>query len=366
MTITLRQREKNKKISMYLDIYDNGIRQYEYLRLYLHVNKGRGSLSHDKKEQNKRTIALAESIKVKRTFELQSKSYDIADYKQQNIYLLAYIENYISKNVIGREMHDNWSSTLVHLKRYLKKDIRIRQVDSKFIEGFKRYLSHTQKNNSIEKLSINTQIAYYKKFKSIILHACNAGVIQVNPMSNITTLRGIETEREILTLSELKKLHACSTEENLIKQSFVFMCLTGLRFSDCVNLKTENIQQSDPGVTIIRFRQKKTGSNETMPISKQAAEIIESLSEGKQQVFPSLKYTSWTNKKLQEIVNSIGIEKKITFHCARHTYATLQLSLGTDIYTVSKMLGHKDIKTTQVYSKIFDTKKVEASNKIEL
>jgi site-specific recombinase XerD len=85
-----------------------------------------------------------------------------------------------------------------------------------------------------------------------------------------------------------------------------------------------------------------------------------------ERVFKGLKYSAWHNIKLQQWVMRAGISKTITFHCARHTYATLQLTLGTDIYTVSKLLGHKDLKTTQVYAKIIDDKKKEAANKIVL
>jgi len=83
-------------------------------------------------------------------------------------------------------------------------------------------------------------------------------------------------------------------------------------------------------------------------------------------VFIGLKYSAWHNLHLQQWMLKAGITKSITFHCARHTYATLQLTLGTDIYTVSKLLGHKDLKTTQIYAKIIDEKKREAANRIKL
>jgi site-specific recombinase XerD len=83
-------------------------------------------------------------------------------------------------------------------------------------------------------------------------------------------------------------------------------------------------------------------------------------------VFIGLKYSAWHNLKLQQWMMAAGIHRTITFHCARHTYATLQLSLGTDIYTVSKMLGHRELRTTQIYAKVIDDKKKEAANKIDL
>ena len=85
-----------------------------------------------------------------------------------------------------------------------------------------------------------------------------------------------------------------------------------------------------------------------------------------ERVFVGLRYSAWYNVKLLQWVMKAGITKNITFHCARHTYATLQLSLGTDIYTVSKLLGHRELKTTQIYAKVIDDKKIEAADKIKL
>lgn len=116
----------------------------------------------------------------------------------------------------------------------------------------------------------------------------------------------------------------------------------------------------------IRFRQKKTKGAETLPISEQAFGLLGERQGQDERVFIGLKYSAWHNLKLQQWVMRAGISKTITFHCARHTYATLQLTAGTDIYTVSKLLGHRELKTTQVYAKIIDEKKKEAANKIKL
>ena len=116
----------------------------------------------------------------------------------------------------------------------------------------------------------------------------------------------------------------------------------------------------------IRFKQKKTKGQETLPISADAVSILGERLSHEEAVFQNLTYSEYNNQKIREWITRAGINKHITFHCARHTYATLQLTLGTDIYTVSKLLGHRDIKTTQVYAKIIDEKKVEAANRIKL
>jgi len=103
-----------------------------------------------------------------------------------------------------------------------------------------------------------------------------------------------------------------------------------------------------------------------LPISEQAFQLLGERKEPSVKVFEGLKYSAWLNQQLTKWLYKAGITKEITFHCFRHTYATLQLSMGTDIYTVSKMLGHRDLKTTQVYAKIISQTKRDAANKIHL
>jgi site-specific recombinase XerD len=103
-----------------------------------------------------------------------------------------------------------------------------------------------------------------------------------------------------------------------------------------------------------------------MPISEQAYSLLGERKEPTEQVFEGLTYSAHENKHLAKWVGLAGIKKDITFHCFRHTFATLQLSNGTDIYTVSKMLGHRELKTTQIYAKIIDATKRTAADKIKL
>jgi len=103
-----------------------------------------------------------------------------------------------------------------------------------------------------------------------------------------------------------------------------------------------------------------------MPISEQAYSLLGEPKEPNNKVFAGLNYSAHENKNLSKWIEAAGITKDITFHCFRHTFATLQLSGGTDIYTVSKMLGHRELKTTQIYAKIIDQTKREAADKIKL
>jgi integrase len=152
----------------------------------------------------------------------------------------------------------------------------------------------------------------------------------------------------------------------ILKNAFLFSALTGLRFSDIQKLTWNEVQHSTENGYYIRFQQKKTKGQETLPISEEANSLLGNRGNSGNKVFQGLTYSDFNNQKLREWMIRSGIEKDITFHCARHTYATLQLSLGTDVFTVSRLLGHKSMKTTEIYLKIIDEKKKQAANRIKL
>lgn len=103
-----------------------------------------------------------------------------------------------------------------------------------------------------------------------------------------------------------------------------------------------------------------------MPISDQAYQLCGERGDYDRLIFEGLQDPSWISRPIAKWIEAAGITKHITFHCFRHTYATLQLTLGTDIYTVSKMLGHKKVTTTQIYAKIVDEKKEAAADAIKI
>ena len=136
-----------------------------------------------------------------------------------------------------------------------------------------------------------------------------------------------------------------------------------MRWSDINKLTWSEVQEFEGGTRII-FRQKKTKGFEYLDISDQAVKYLGERRKADDKVFHRLKYSAWHNLALREWCLKADIKKHITFHCGRHTFAVLQLTLGTEIYTVSKLLGHRELKTTQVYAQILDEKKREAVNKI--
>ena len=136
-----------------------------------------------------------------------------------------------------------------------------------------------------------------------------------------------------------------------------------MRYSDVANLVWSDVQKVNDSWRI-HFKQQKTKGLQYLDINQQARDLMMDQAKQDEKVFGGLRYSSYFNVALQTWMVKAGITKQITFHCARHTFAVLQLSLGTEIYTLSKMLGHSELKTTQIYAKIVDEKVFEAVNRI--
>lgn len=362
MKVTLRQREKNGQASLYLDYYHKGKRQYEYLRLYL-IAKPK---STEERTQNKRTLQLAETIRAKRQIEIQNGVFGVNDLERANSSFLAYFKILAEKRKDSDGNYGNWLSTLKHLNKFPKGNVKFSEIDKRWLDELRHYLIHEAETKRDERLSQNSCVSYFNKVRAALKEAVKDGYLVRNPAENAEGIKDAETKKEFLTLEELQKAAQTHCDVLIVKRAFLFSALTGLRFSDIEKLTWHEIQFSNENGYYIRFKQKKTKGQETLPISEDAFQLLGERLSNDEKAFPDLTYSDYNNQKIREWMIRAGIEKSITFHCARHTYATLQLSLGTDIYTVSKMLGHKSLKTTEIYAKIIDEKKKEAANKIKL
>jgi len=171
--------------------------------------------------------------------------------------------------------------------------------------------------------------------------------------------------RDFLQLDELQLLAKTECDPPSLKRAALFSAFTGMRFSDIAKMKWKEVQASPAGYTI-QFKIQKTSKTESIPISDKAFSLLGDRGENDALIFPALTYSHWLNTKLRDWVAAAGVKKRIGFHAFRHTYATLQISAGTDIYTVSKMLGHSNIATTAIYAKLVDAKKRETVNRIDI
>lgn len=185
-----------------------------------------------------------------------------------------------------------------------------------------------------------------------------------NPAEGIKSIKTIAPKREFLTFDELQSLAETPFHYEDLRRACLFAALTGLRYSDVENLTWNALQSSGDGKFFIRFWQKKTKENEVMPLSVDAFLLLGERAGDSEKIFKDVKY--YQTKYISDWTAKAGITRKITFHCFRHTFANLQVTFGTDIYTVQKLLGHKNIQTTQIYAKIIDEKRREAVDKIKL
>ncbi|WP_289181827.1 site-specific integrase [Alistipes sp. UBA6068] len=366
----------NGNQSIYLDYYTGdvirkenyvgGKRKYEFLKLYLIPERTR-----EDKAKNEATLALAKAIQSKRIVEVQNDAHGFQNTNKSRVNLLDYLEN------IGKQSAEqgsrNYARTVLNTVRALKlfrgDYIAFRDVDKEFLSEFTDYLRQMPKASKYGvlkdggRLSNNSVVSYYGTLRTAINRAYKEGIITVNPTKEFdfaSKVRQEPSRREYLTTDELKTLINTECRHEIVKRAFLFSCLCGLRVSDIRKLKWCDLQRSG-GRVRIEITMQKTKEPLYLPISDEALKWLPERSEAGDSdfIFP-LTHEGTVNDTLQHWAKVAGITKHISFHVARHTHATMMLTLGADLYTVSKLLGHKNIATTQIYAKIVDKKKEEA------
>ena len=378
MAIKVKLRQKpisGNRQSLYLDFYpaiphpETGEpTRREFLGLYL-FDKAKNPID---KQGNKETLQLAEQIRQKRENYLnkpeiytgyEKEQLKIKEQGEQNF--VTYFKSLADKRKASN--HDNWVSAYNYLKTFTKGNLKFADLNEKFCNEFKEYLLTTKSNKSNKvTLAQNSAVSYFNKLKATLKQAYKDGYLPSDLNGKIQPVKQAETQRNFLTIEELNSLVKTECNNSLLKRAALFSALTGLRFSDIKNLVWGELEYIEGNGYFIQFKQQKTKGVEMMPISEQAYSLLGERKDPTDKVFEGLTYSAYENKHLYQWIGAAGITKDITFHCFRHTFATLQLSKGTDIYTVSKMLGHRELKTTQIYAKIIDQTKREAADKIQL
>lgn len=359
--VFLREKKISKgRKSLYLDFYPpiknpntGKSTRREFLGIYIFER----SKNPAETQHNKEAKALALNIKNKRFKEINEGIYGFQSEAKKKKSFLQFYHECVKKRYSTKSNYDNWLSSYHYFAEYFQDDLTMEELSMEVIEDYKAHLENLE-------LAQNTKHSYFNKLKAAVKEAYRKGLIPVNYASRVKGIKAEEVKREFVTLEELQTLSKTDCENKILKKAFLFSALTGLRFSDIRNLKWQDLYGNHENGYFIRFRQKKTKGEETLPIPQSARELLGDIKGADTPIFEGLHYSAWNNLKLREWVMNAGIRKKITFHCARHSFATIQLALGTDIYTVSKLLGHKELKTTQLYAKIIDQKKTEAMNKL--
>lgn len=354
-----RKKLANGNISLYLDVYVDGQRRKEYLKLYLIPDKNPLA-----KEKNKKTLDIAETIRAERILNIQSNKseYFCVENKILKLPFVEYMEKEIEKlkGIRSQNYIRRYTSSIHWIKRFDEKT-PLGQINKTWLQNYLHFLNSTPDKYG-KKLNQNTIHEYLIYIANILNNAVREGIITKNPTKDLTKAdrpKKYESKRPFLTAEEIKKLINTPTppKYNPIRAAFLFSCFCGLRYSDIQQLKWENIVEQGVSITIEKKIQK-TQSMLTLPLNKKAAEFLPERDEEKKVVFDLPKSMATVEMYIKVWAEFAQIDKHITFHTARHTFAVSILTCGGDIYTLSKLLGHKKITTTQIYADILeDTKK---------
>ena len=369
---------KDGNQSIYLDCYVNGIREYKFLNLYL-----RPDTSRENKMWNKEQLRLANAIKAQYIIDIQNGEFGFKDRNRtRKLSFLTYCED------MAAEYEANGQTSCAVLMRsavkrmtaYTGKNITFNHIDKEFLIGFIEYLNSDirdfdkeskDKKRKPKPLSEVYKEALFARIMVALNKAERDGIIVKNPGKDIDRKLKPHAEQKsrcYLTLDEIQKI--IDTEykpDNDIKPAFLFCCFSGLRYSDVQKLTWGEITVSPEGYAQIETNMQKTGKDITIPLSDNALKWLPERSDqpSASRIFYKLPdQVTNADARLRTIIKKAGITKHVTFHVARHTFATLTLTYGADLYTVSKLLGHSNIRTTQIYAKIVDESKRKAVNLI--
>ena len=246
------------------------------------------------------------------------------------------------------------------------KPIPFRKINVKLLEDLKLFmLTAPQGGNKKGTLSQNSAATYFSIVKAGLLRAFIDEYLTVDIAAKVKGIPELKVKRETLTLEEAELLAQTPCENEVLKRAFFFAILTGIRLCDIHELTWGEIQKTSTGWRV-DFTQRKTHVVDYLPINEQAYSLCGERREPNQRVFEGLTGSSWISRPLKKWIEASGIKKHITFHCSRHTFATLQLERDTDIYTIKGMLGHTNVKTTQIYAHIVDKSKRNAADVIHI
>lgn len=253
-------------------------------------------------------------------------------------------------------------SMLAKISEYAGGDVPVGMIDTDFCVGFADFLLRSVKANSAR--------TYLQKLHALLHHAVRRGLLPCNPMPPISDMlpKYRAPEREFLDRDEIRRLEISPCPHEATKAAFLFACHTGLRISDIETLSWGDIRKQN-GRYIISKIQVKTGVEVRVPVDAAAEGILNRLQDGRtpsacDRVFHLMSRTM-VSQDLNAWTAAAGIGKHVTFHVARHTFATLMISQKTDIYTVSQLCGHTNIQTTMVYVRLVDSARFAAMDGLD-
>ena len=324
--------------SLYLDIYQDGVRSYEFLRLYLVPERNDAD-----RRLNRDTLRVAEAVRARRQAEVQSAAHGLRMGRNRGPTLAAYLE------AEGREDY-RWLLRRVAMHRI--GDLHLGDIAARDFDGFVR---------SLADLAPNTRQLYAVQLKAALNRARRGGLADVDT-SEMHPPRGRQSDRCYLTAEELRTLAATPCPVPEVRRMFLFSALTGLRYSDVTAVRWRDVRDDGSGPRMA-IRQRKTGDMAYVELNGEAMRLMGEPGDPDDAVFLGACHTT-LGRTMARWTAAAGIRKHVTFHTARHTFATLALAAGADLYTVSRMLGHRSITTTQIYAKVLDAARREAVERL--
>lgn len=352
--VTIRYKEiKNGNQSIYFDIYQNGKRKYFFPKLYLVPER-----TPFDKEQNKETMRAVNALKSKMIIDITNEIGDVK--KKKSISLGFCIDKVLERNSIAELTRMKYLSVRKVLNEFDDVDnLSLSKIDVDWCRSFVHFID-SHKTSTGKSFSQNYKASLMLILKFFLNYAVRNEWIESNPLSRLqpdSLPKSKNGQRQYLTIEELDILENSSYDDEF-KHPFLFSCYTGLRYSDITKLRWNEIKTNN-GKKYIEIVQKKTREVVCVPLTERALKHLPDRENSDPIYVFDVPLQVRFERHLKQWMESVGINKHITFHCARHTFATTLLSLGADLYTTSKLLGHTNISTTQIYAKIVDKKKEE-------
>ena len=369
--VKLRQKKIKDGFSLYLEFNANGKTEKKYLGLHL-LHGATAKV----KAYNANILEQAKAEQAKACMIVTAKM-EKGIAKAKKLTLSALCAEYLEE----KKRTGKAKGTIGNIERMTKrvidfcdnKKVYLSNVDVKFCEDFVTYLRNTKmfpaypqmkkfKRYTNEPLSASTQKNTYLNFASMLRFAVRKGYMNVSPTERLNEdykIKAKQAERGYLDIEEIKAFESANCRNEETKRAFLFSCYCGLRFSDIKSLNKEEVKFAN-GAYHIEKKMQKTGELINIPLNQKALQYLgKAKSNGK---YFNLPTPQTVNESLSTLAKHANIQKHVTFHVARHTFATTLLTLGGDIYTTSKLLGHKSVTTTQIYADIINKKKEEAVN----
>ena len=350
MSVKIRYVEnKDFTTSIYLDIYQNGKRYKEFLKDCKLVKP---KTPRDR-TTNKAKETLAELARAKRELQLAADEQGVMNNSNKvefKPYFENYINNYTKKD--KRNVEGVYNKFLAFVKGERLNIVTLKQIDESIVQDFADYLKSISTGEGAS--------SYFARFKKVLRRAVKDKHLQQSPAEDITIERDNTLKKDILTIAEIQTLASTDISNTQIKKAFLFSCFTGLRWVDVVGLQWKHIDLSNQ---VLNKVQTKTDVKVSVTLNTTALALLPPKTEKQDYVF-SLPSHTGALKTLRNWLKKAEIEKHITWHCARHSFATNLIVYETDLLIVSKLLGHTSTTHTQRYTQVANDLKKKATDSL--